>query len=145
MTTKPPTEPATEAVTDAALEARALAAQRQAYAPYSKFRVGAAVQMSGEVFPGANVENASYGLTICAERVAVFAAAIAGKRDLEAIGVCSDASPPSSPCGACRQVLLEFARDPTAVTVTAINAAGERRSWTLAELIPDGFSGRELP
>jgi cytidine deaminase len=140
MTTEPPTGPA-----EAALEARAVEAQRQAYAPYSKFRVGAAVQMSGEVFVGANVENASYGLTICAERVAVFAAAIAGKHDLEAIAVCSDASPPSSPCGACRQVLLEFARDPAAVTVTAINPAGERRSWTLAELIPDGFSGRELP
>jgi len=147
MTTKPtepPTAPA-EAATDAGLESRAIEAQRQAYAPYSKFRVGAAVQMSGEVFSGANVENASYGLTICAERVAVFSAAIAGKHELEAIAVCSDASPPSSPCGACRQVLLEFARDPEAVTVTAINPAGERRSWTLAELIPDGFSGRELP
>jgi cytidine deaminase len=140
MTTEPPTGSA-----EAALEVRAVEAQRQAYAPYSKFRVGAALQMSGEVFVGANVENASYGLTICAERVAVFAAAIAAKRDLEAIAVCSDASPPSSPCGACRQVLLEFARDPAAVTVTAINPAGERRSWTLAELIPDGFSGRELP
>ena len=147
MTTKPtepPTAPA-EAATDAGLESRAIEAQRQAYAPYSKFRVGAAVQMSGGVFSGANVENASYGLTICAERVAVFSAAIAGKHELEAIAVCSDASPPSSPCGACRQVLLEFARDPEAVTVTAINPAGERRSWTLAELIPDGFSGRELP
>jgi cytidine deaminase len=143
-TTEPPTAPA-EAATDAGLESRAIEAQHQAYAPYSKFRVGAAVQMNGEVFSGANVENASYGLTICAERVAVFSAAIAGKHELEAIAVCSDASPPSSPCGACRQVLLEFARDPAAVTVTAINPAGERRSWTLAELIPDGFSGRELP
>jgi cytidine deaminase len=148
MTSKPPTastEPAPERAIDATLEARAIDAQQQAYAPYSKFRVGAAVQMSGDVFVGANVENASYGLTICAERVAVFSAAIAGKHGLEAIAVCSDASPPSSPCGACRQVLLEFARDPAAVTVTAINPAGERRSWTLAELIPDGFSGRELP
>ena len=128
-----------------ALEARAATAQRKAYAPYSKFRVGAAVKMSGQVFEGANVENASYGLTICAERVAVFAAALAGAHRLEAIAVCSDASPPSSPCGACRQVLLEFAPDPAAVTVTAINSLGERRAWTLAELIPDGFSGRELP
>jgi cytidine deaminase len=128
-----------------ALDARAIDAQRRAYAPYSKFRVGAAVQMSGEVFDGANVENASYGLTVCAERVAVFAAAVTGARRLEAVAVCSDASPPSSPCGACRQVLLEFAADPAAVTVTAINPAGERRTWTLAELIPDGFSGRELP
>ncbi len=128
-----------------ALEALALAAQRKSYAPYSKFRVGAAVQMSGELFDGANVENASYGLSICAERTAVFAAVLAGAHRLEAVAVCSDASPPSSPCGACRQVLLEFAPDPTTVTVTAINARGERRVWTLAELIPDGFSGRELP
>ena len=128
-----------------ALEARALDAQRRAYAPYSKFQVGAAVQMSGATFDGVNVENASYGLTMCAERSAVFAAVVAGARQLEAIAVCTDASPPSSPCGACRQVLLEFAPDPTAVTVTAINPRGERRTWTLAALIPDGFSGRELP
>jgi cytidine deaminase len=101
--------------------------------------------MSGETFEGANVENASYGLSICAERTAVFAAVLAGAHRLEAVAVCTDASPPSSPCGACRQVLLEFAPDPTAVTVTAINPRGERRTWTLAELIPDGFSGRELP
>jgi cytidine deaminase len=128
-----------------ALEARALDAQHKAYAPYSRFRVGAAVQMSGALFDGANVENASYGLTMCAERTAVFAAVVAGARQLEAIAVCTDASPPSSPCGACRQVLLEFAPDPAAVTVIALNPRGERRSWTLAELIPDGFSGRELP
>ena len=130
---------------DAALEAAARDAQRRAYAPYSKFRVGAAVRMAGEVFEGANVENASYGLAMCAERTAVFAAVLAGARRLEAVAVCTDASPPSSPCGACRQVLLEFAPDPAAVTVTAISPSGERRSWTLAELIPDGFSGKELP
>jgi cytidine deaminase len=129
----------------AALEAAARDAQRRAYAPYSKFRVGAAVRMAGEVFEGANVENASYGLAMCAERTAVFAAVLSGAHRLEAVAVCTDASPPSSPCGACRQVLLEFAPDPAAVTVTAINATGERRSWTLAELIPDGFSGKELP
>jgi cytidine deaminase len=127
------------------LEARALAAQRKAYAPYSKFRVGAAVQVSGQVFEGVNVENASYGLAVCAERTAVFAAVIAGAHRLEAVAVCTDASPPSSPCGACRQVLLEFAADPAAVTVTAVNPRGERRTWTLAALLPDGFSGRELP
>jgi cytidine deaminase len=137
MTTVPPLVPP--------LEARAQDAQRRAYAPYSKFHVGAAVVMSGETFEGANVENASYGLAICAERTAVFAAVIAGAHRLEAVAVCTDASPPSAPCGACRQVLLEFAPDPTAVTVTAINPRGERRSWTLAQLIPDGFSGRELP
>ena len=127
------------------LEARALALQQRAYAPYSKFRVGAAVRADGRVFEGANVENASYGLAICAERTAMFAAVLAGCRQLEEVVVCTDVSPPSSPCGACRQVLAEFAPDPARVTVTAINTAGERRSWTLAQLLPDSFSGRELP
>ena len=127
------------------LEQRAIAAQRAAYAPYSKFSVGAAVRMSGKTFEGANIENASYGLSICAERTAIFAAVNAGARELEAVAVCTIASPPASPCGACRQVLLEFARDPAAVRVTSVNPKGERRSWTLAELIPAGFSGSELP
>jgi len=127
------------------LVARAIAAQARAYAPYSKFSVGAAIRISGQVFEGANVENASYGLAICAERTAIFHAVTSGARDLEAVAVSTNSSPPSSPCGACRQVLLEFAADPTKVIVTAVNPAGEHRSWTLAELIPDGFSGRELP
>jgi len=127
------------------LVARAIAAQARAYAPYSKFHVGAAIQISGRVFEGANVENASYGLAICAERTAIFAAVTSGARELEAVAVSTNSSPPSSPCGACRQVLLEFAADPTKVIVTAVNPAGEHRSWTLAELIPDGFNGRELP
>jgi cytidine deaminase len=143
MTQPPPPPSGPSAASD--LEARALDAQHRAYAPYSRFRVGAAVQMSGALYQGANVENASYGLTMCAERIAVFAAVVAGAHRLEAVAVCTDASPPSSPCGACRQVLLEHAPDPAAVTVTAINPRGERRTWTLAELIPDGFSGRELP
>ena len=129
------------------LVARAIAAQARAYAPYSKFHVGAAIRISGRVFEGANVENASYGLAICAERTAIFAAVTSGsgERELEAVAVSTNSSPPSSPCGACRQVLLEFATDPTKVIVTAVNPAGEHRSWTLAELIPDGFNGRELP
>ncbi len=127
------------------LVARAIAAQARAYAPYSKFHVGAAIRISGRVFEGANVENASYGLAICAERTAIFQAVTSGARALEAVAVCTNASPPSSPCGACRQVLLEFAPDPTKVIVTAVNPAGEHRSWTLAELIPDGFNSKELP
>ncbi|MDX2090074.1 MAG: cytidine deaminase [Kofleriaceae bacterium] len=127
------------------LIARSIEARSKAYAPYSRFEVGAAVQVSGQVFEGANVENASYGLGICAERTAIFAAINAGARTLEAVAVCTTASPPSSPCGACRQVLLEFAPDPNAVTVVSVNPAGEQRSWTLAQLIPDGFNGRELP
>ena len=129
----------------AALAQRAITAQGRAYAPYSKFKVGAAVQMSGHVFEGVNVENASYPVCVCAERNAIAAAVYAGVRELEAVAVCTDASPPSSPCGACRQVLAEFAKDPANVTVVAVNTKGEHRSWTLAQLLPDGFSGRELP
>ena len=66
-------------------------------------------------------------------------------RDLETVAVFTDASPPSSPCGGCRQVLREFADDPTKVEIIAINSKGERRTWTLEELLPDSFSGRELP
>ncbi|HEY5925008.1 MAG TPA: cytidine deaminase [Kofleriaceae bacterium] len=127
------------------LEARARAAQQRAYAPYSKFKVGAALQMDGKIFDGVNVENASYPMCVCAERNAIAAGVNAGAQKLETVVVCTDASPPSSPCGGCRQVLLEFAPDPATVEVIAINPRGERRSWTLAQLIPDGFSGRELP
>jgi cytidine deaminase len=124
---------------------RAIIAQRSAYAPYSKFHVGAAIRMSGATFVGSNVENASYGLSMCAERTAVFTAVHAGAKRLEEVVVCTNASPPSSPCGACRQVLLEFADDPATLNVTSINPGGERRTWTLAQLIPDGFNGKELP
>ena len=130
---------------DADLEARAIAAQQRAYAPYSKFQVGCSLRASGQIFDGANIENASYSLCICAERTAMASAAAIGARDLEAVAVCTSASPPSSPCGACRQFLYEFAADPSKVVVTAVNPQGERRAWTLAELLPGGFSGRELP
>ena len=127
------------------LEDRAKAAQQKSYSPYSKFKVGAALRASGQVFEGANIENASYSLCICAERAAMVAAVLARANELEEVAVCTDASPPSSPCGACRQFLNEFTKDPSKVRVTAINPAGERRTWTLAELLPDGFSGHELP
>ncbi len=127
------------------LVAKAIEAMRGAYAPYSKFTVGAALRVSGRTFTGANVENASYGLSMCAERTTMFHAASHGALELEEVVVCTEASPPSSPCGACRQVLYEFAADPTKVIVTSVNPAGEHRSWTLAELLPDGFNGRELP
>jgi cytidine deaminase len=130
-------------VTD--LAARAIAIRARAYAPYSKFAVGASIRMSGQIFDGANVENASYGLAICAERAAICAAVAAGARELEAVCVCTDVSPPSAPCGACRQVLYEFARDPGKVVVTCVNPRGEQRTFTLAELLPAGFSGQELP
>ena len=75
----------------------------------------------------------------------MFSAVRAGSQSLEEFVVITDASPPSSPCGACRQVLFEFAKDANAVVVTAINPKGEQRSWTLAQLLPDGFKGDELP
>jgi cytidine deaminase len=127
------------------LEKRIRVVQQRAYAPYSKFHVGAIVTMDGEQYEGVNVENASYPLSVCAERNAIAAGIVAGARHLESVLVITDASPPSSPCGGCRQVLREFSKDPTKVTVTAINPQGERRTWTVAELLPDSFSGEELP
>jgi len=127
------------------MDEAARAAQARAYAPYSKFKVGAAVRMSGQIYQGANVECAAYPLSVCAERNAIANAVIGGGAELEEVCVYTDASPPASPCGGCRQVLREFARDPAAVTVVSINGSGERRTWTLAQLLPDSFDGRALP
>lgn len=128
-----------------AMDDAARAVRDHAYAPYSKFKVGACVKMDGALYVAANVENASYPLSVCAERNAIAAAVAAGGRHLEEVVVCTDSSPPSSPCGGCRQVLREFCPDPVKVIVTSINLEGERRSWTVAELLPDGFTGAELP
>jgi cytidine deaminase len=129
----------------ATLERTAVAVQARAYAPYSRFQVGAAVWGDGQSFLGVNVENASFGLTICAERNAVAAAVTTGVTRLSAVAVCTSASPPSSPCGSCRQVLAELADDPRTFRVIAINPDGERREWTLDQLLPDSFSSAELP
>jgi cytidine deaminase len=127
----------------------ARAVQANAYAPYSKFKVGAAIVMSGggdtRYFTGVNVEYASYPLSVCAERNAIAAAVAAGATELQSVCVYTDASPPSAPCGGCRQVLSEFAPFPHSVRVVAVNSKGETRSWTLAQLLPDAFSGKELP
>jgi cytidine deaminase len=123
------------------LIAAARNAQTQAYAPYSNFRVGAALEaLDGTIFLGCNVENASYGLTICAERAAVCAAISAGARRFRRAVVVSDTDPPAAPCGACRQVLAEFGLD------LAIEAVGAKRavSWRLAELLPDSFGPEQL-
>ncbi len=125
---------------DAMLEA-ARAVQRLAYAPYSGFRVGAALEgADGRVFVGCNVENASYGLTICAERAALVSAVAAGARQFRRIVVVSDSDPPASPCGACRQMLAEFGLD---LRVEAVGPAQAQR-WVLSELLPDAFTSHRL-
>ena len=112
--------------------------RRNAYAPYSKFSVGAAILTAdGDVFSGCNVENASYGLSICAERSAASAMVSDGQRRVLAIAVVTQSSPPSPPCGSCRQVLAEFA--PNAVVVLA-NTRGERQETTLGALLPQSFN-----
>jgi cytidine deaminase len=120
---------------------RLVAAARQAaeaaYAPYSKFRVGAAVLTgSGIIFTGANVESASYGLSNCAERTAVFTAVAAGERKIVAVAVYTPTRKPTLPCGACRQVINEFG--PKAVILCTCRSR-ERLETTLAELLPNAF------
>jgi cytidine deaminase len=128
-------------VTDKLVEA-AKAAMVGAYCPYSKFHVGAALEAEdGTVYTGCNVENASYGGTICAERTAVVTAVAAGKRRFRRIAVASDASEPVAPCGMCRQFMAEFG---TALTVVSVGTSGRTKSWTLAELLPSAFTGADL-
>jgi cytidine deaminase len=125
-----------------ALEQAAMAAREEAYAPYSHYRVGAAVRTaSGAIFTGANVENASYGLTICAERVAVAKAITAGERELTAVAVATDGDPPAAPCGMCRQTLVEFTAD---MDVYLVGRGGTRRQSTLAQLLPMAFRPDDL-
>jgi cytidine deaminase len=122
---------------DAAREAR-----ERAYAPYSNFAVGAAIRThSGRIFTGSNVENASYGLTMCAERVAVFAAVAAGERIIESVAVVADTPDVTPPCGACRQVLFEFG---PSTEIVCEGAGGVRRVWSLANLLPHAFGPNSL-
>lgn len=118
-------------------------AHHHAYAPYSGFRVGAALRGDdGAVVPGANVENASFGLSRCAEQSAVQALATAGGRGFREIVVYSAAETPASPCGACRQVLFEFAPD---ATVFLVSATGAVHRHSVASLLPDGFRLADEP
>jgi cytidine deaminase len=125
--------------TDQQLVTQAIEVAGRAYAPYSRFHVGAVlVGKDGRMFAGCNVENISFGLTICAERNAVFAAVAAGCREFARIVVVADTAVPASPCGACRQVLAEF--DPDLEIVLA-NFRGQTEMFRLSELLPRPTAG----
>ncbi|WP_132547068.1 cytidine deaminase [Pectinatus cerevisiiphilus] len=125
---------------DTLLEA-AKKAREFAYSPYSKFKVGAAVlAKSGSIYTGCNIENASYGLTNCAERTAIFKAIAAGEVNLTALAVVADTKEPVSPCGACRQVMAEFKIN----KIIMGNLQGKMREVTLAELLPFSFTDTDF-
>lgn len=122
---------------DAALNAR-----QHAHAPYSKFLVGAALEdASGRVHTGCNVENATYGLTLCAERVAVFKAISEGAREFRQIAIAADTDNLTPPCGACRQILWEFCGD---ITIELVNPRGKSESIQLRDLFPRAFDASFL-
>lgn len=124
------------------LIAAAEKARQSAHAPYSKFKVGAAVlTSSGEIFAGCNVENASYGLTLCAERAAIAKAVSEGEKKFQAIAVVADSNEAVTPCGACRQVIAEFGRE---IIVVMANLKGKARVKKVSELLPDSFGPSHL-
>lgn len=124
------------------LESAAREAAKHAYAPYSKFPVGAAVQTAdGSIFTGCNVENASFGLTNCAERTAVFKAIAAGHREITCVAIYTPTAHPTAPCGACRQVLREFGQN---MAVISSCDGTERTATTLAKLLPDSFGPEDV-
>lgn len=130
-------------MTNQELSAQAKEAKKLSYSPYSKFRVGAALlTKDGTIYQGANIENASYGLTICAERTAAFAAKLAGENDFSAIAITSDSKDFIPPCGACRQVLLELCGKELDVIIT--NGNDDQKVFKLKELIPFSFGDEQL-
>jgi cytidine deaminase len=123
---------------DDELREAAFAAMENAYAPYSRFRVGAALRTAtGEIFTGCNVENAAYGEALCAERVAVSAAVAQGMRAFEEIAVASESDEPAPPCGSCRQTMSEFAPD---LKITGYAKNGKKVEWRLGDLLPEAFA-----
>ena len=124
------------------LVAAALAAREHAFAPFSKFKVGAAVlDADGRIHTGCNVENATYGLTVCAERVAIFKAISEGVRRFQRVAVTADTDQLTPPCGACRQILWEFCGD---VEIVMANTRGKVETVRLKELFPRAFDGSFL-
>ena len=120
----------------------AFSAMENAYAPYSRFRVGAALRTSsGAIITGCNVENAAYGEALCAERVAVSAAVAQGMRDFEEIAIASESEDPAPPCGSCRQTMSEFAPD---LKVTGYSRNGKKVVWSLSDLLPEAFALNHL-
>ena len=127
--------------TDKRLLTEAKRVREFAYCPYSKFAVGAAVLgASGEIYGGCNVENASYSMTNCAERTAIYKAISAGEEDILALAVVAGGANPVPPCGACRQVIAEF-RIPH---ILMANLAGDVKEMTLSEILPDAFSEEDI-
>lgn len=122
---------------DLALLAFAREVQENAYAPYSGFKVGAAVYANGDIFQGVNVENSAYGATMCAERSAISAAISAGCMDITAIAIVGDSQSPTVPCGCCRQVLSEFNPD---MRVIMGGMGDDVQVMTLEELLPEAFA-----
>lgn len=121
----------------------AVDARNKAYTPYSKFKVGAAVLTKNNmVFQGCNIENASYGLTNCAERTAIFKAVSEGENEFEAIAIVGETDGPISPCGACRQVIAEFCDENTKIILA--NLKGDYVETTITELLPGFFSSKDL-
>lgn len=120
------------------LLAAAAEARGHSHSPYSRFAVGAAVEAeSGAIFAGANVENRSFGVTLCAERSAFAAAVSAGHRRFRAVAILTDTSPPSAPCGVCRETMSEFCAP--GMPILLANPQGERRLTSLGELFPEPF------
>jgi len=112
-------------------------AREHSYSPYSRFKVGAALKTkNGMVFTGCNIENSSYGLSICAEREAIFKAISADERDLDTIAVVTDSNKLITPCGACRQVMWEFSKD---MTIVVANLKGEKKEFKIKELLAHPF------